>query len=79
MGWRMPFIMVASWLSECAASLPFRLVWVQLFWGLQRFGYRPRKLMPWSEAAELGERIRRNGWRAYPKTERLFAEMRPAS
>lgn len=74
---RMPLVAAAGWLSECAAALPFRLFWVQLFWGLQRFGYRPRALRSWSDAVQLGQRIQAEGWKAYPKTERLFAAVQP--
>lgn len=72
MGWRLPLIVLAGWLSEAAASLPFRLLWVQLFWLAQRLRYRPRTLRPWSEASALGREILRHGWRAFPKVGKLF-------
>lgn len=76
-GWRTPAVAFCGWLSECAASLPFRLFWVQLFWLVQRVGYRPRAVPPWSETAALGARVRVGGWGAYPKTAALFAVMKP--
>lgn len=75
MGWRFPFIVVSGWLSESAASLPFRLFWVQLFWLTQRLGVAPQTLRPWSEANVLGSEIRQHGWKAFPKVGKLFAPM----
>lgn len=79
MGWRFPFIVVSGWLSESAASLPFRLFWVQLFWLTQRLGIAPQTLRPWSEANQLGRAIRQQGWKAFPKVGDLFAAMVPRS
>jgi hypothetical protein len=75
LGWRLPFVLFMGWLSECAASLPFRLFWVQLFWAAQRLGYRNQTLRPWPEAAELAARIRAEGWSAWPRIGDLFRSL----
>lgn len=72
LGWRLPFVLFMGWLSECAASLPYRLFWVQFFWAVQRLGYRNHTLRPWPEAAELAARIRAEGWSAWPRIGDLF-------
>ena len=77
LGWRWPFVPFAGWLSEAAAALPYRLFWVQLFWACQKFGYRPQATRSWSEASVVGADIRRDGWKAYDKTARLFPEVVP--
>jgi hypothetical protein len=59
--------------SEFAAALPYRLIVVQVFWLAQQFGYKPRNANAWSRARVLGGAIRENGWKAYGKTEQLFA------
>jgi len=51
------------------------LIVVQLFWVAQQFGYEPREARPWNEASVLGAAIRKNGWKAYDKTEELLAPL----
>lgn len=79
MGVRFPAVVFVALLSESAASLPYRLFWVQLFWLTQKLGLTPQTLRPWSEANAIGAAIRTNGWKAFPKVGRLLEPMVPRS